>query len=452
MTTRYFYTRLISYIVLLIFLSGLDVFLFLNNYSDLLIILVSFGIILFGVKIILNFDKLRQKITYFFNAVENDDSTLYYSETTQNKPIRELHKSLNRVNKLIKDVKLSNIEKEQYFSVILEQVATGIVVVDAGGNILQANTAAKLLLKYNTLTHIVQLKRVNDKLYQAFSLLTEGKNNLVEFTHNNTMAQLSLRATKLELRNDKLTIVAIQDIRNELENKEVETWIKLIRVLTHEIMNSITPITSLSDTLMGYYTNSDVEISAKTKENTRKGLEVIKERGEGLITFVNSYRKLTRISAPALKSIELQPFIEHIVLLLSSEAATFMNFETKITPTDLVLQADETQLSQVLINLIKNSIQAVQNVEQPIVKITAQKVKNQILIIVEDNGIGMSAELCEQIFIPFFTTKENGSGIGLSISRQIMRNHGGNIKVVSKPQHGSKFILEFSNNIGQIQT
>ncbi len=441
MSTRYFYIRIVSYILLLIGLSGLEVWLFLNDYSFALILLVLLGIVIISVKILSAFDKIQQKITYFFNAVENEDSTLYFSEKSAHKPLRELHKSLNRINSLIKEAKIKNREQEQYFAALLEQVTTGIVVLNTNGNILQANTEAKKLLNYNTLTHIVQLKRVDENLYNAFSMLNKGNRQLVKLTHNNTTTQLMLQATNFEVRNATFTLVSIQDIRNELDAKEVEAWLKLIRVLTHEIMNSITPITSLSDTLLGYYTDSTIPVSTQTMENTIKGLEVIKERGTGLIHFVESYRKLTKLSPPTLKTIEVKPFIEHLVLLVKNENITF---KYQVIPENLTIDADEGQISQVLINLIKNATQAVKHVENPTIKIVGNLSKdNQPQISVTDNGSGISEELLEQIFIPFFTTKENGSGIGLSISRQIMRNHRGNIRVVSEMGKGSQFVLEF---------
>ncbi len=441
MSTRYFYIRIICYILLIIGLSGLGVWLFLNNYSFAVLLLIALAVLILSFQILFSFDKIQEKITYFFNAVENEDSTLYFSENVSHKPLRELHKSLNRINLLIKEAKLKNREQEQYFAALLEQVTTGIVVLNANGNILQANTAAKKLLNYNTLTHIVQLKRVDENLYKAFEMLSEGNRQLVKLTYNNNTTQLILQATDFKARNETFTLVSIQDIRNELDAKEVEAWLKLIRVLTHEIMNSITPITSLSDTLLGYYTNDTQPISTQITENTIRGLKVIKERGSGLIQFVESYRKLTKISAPVLKTIELKPFIEHLVLLVKDERITF---KYQITPENLTIDVDEGQISQVLLNLIKNATHAVREVANPTIKIVADLGKNnRPQISVSDNGSGISEELLEQIFVPFFTTKENGSGIGLSISRQIMRNHGGNIKVISAMGEGSQFILEF---------
>lgn len=441
MSIRHSHIRITVNILLLIIFSGLEVWLYSNEYGFALMLLVGIAIIIAAYQIIMTFDKIQQKIAYFFNAVENEDSTLYFSEKVNDKSLQELHKSLNHINLLIQEAKLKNKEQDQYFAALLEQVATGIVVLNAKGNILQANTEAKKLLNYNTLTHIVQLKRIDENLYQAFKMLSEGNRQLVKLTHNNTTTQLTLQATNFETRNTSFTLVSIQDIRNELDAKEIEAWLKLIRVLTHEIMNSITPITSLSDTLLSYYINPNELTTPKITENTIKGLEVIKERGLGLIHFVESYRKLTKVSTPVLKTIAVKPFIEHLLLLVENEKITFKH---QITPENLTIDADEGQISQVLLNLIKNATHALNKVEKPMIKIIAQLNKNnKPQIIVADNGCGISEELLEQIFIPFFTTKDNGSGIGLSISRQIMRNHGGTISVVSEVGKGSQFILEF---------
>lgn len=445
MSARHFYIRIAVYIILLVVLSGSGVWLFLANKNLIFLIPIILGILIFSFQVLHSFDKIQGKITYFFNAVENEDATLYYPEKIANKPLRELHKSLNRVNSLIREAKLKNREQEQYFAALLEQVATGIVVINPNGNILQANSAAKKLLNYKTLTHIVQLKRVDENLYKAFTMLTKGHRQLIKLTHNDTTTQLTLQASNFNAQDENFSLVSIQDIRNELDAKEIESWQKLIRVLTHEIMNSITPITSLSDTLLGYYKETTTSPSSQTVKNTVKGLEVIRERGDGLIRFVASYRKLTKISPPVIETITVKPFIEHIVLLFTSETTnTPICFEQETIPETLTLNADEGQISQILINLIKNAIEAIESVENPTIKIIAKQNQNDCLqISVSDNGIGIQEELIEQIFIPFFTTKENGSGIGLSLSRQIMRNHRGNIKVISKQGKGSMFVLEF---------
>ena len=301
--------------------------------------------------------------------------------------------------------------------------------------------------------------------------------------------QLSLQATTFRDHEKTLRIISIHDISNELDAKELESWQKLIRVLSHEIMNSITPITSLSETLLNYFIPPEKPVDKTTVANTVKGLEVINERGIGLIRFVESYRKLTRLSKPVLKHIDLRNLIERLLLLLenepdfqriqfsvetgtpdisveagtpdiSVEAGTpAISVETGThnisveagtpdisvetgTPAisvetgthNISVEADEAQLSQVLINLIKNAMYAVKDVADPRVSVRAHYLQNgRCEVEVIDNGPGIPPEIMEQIFIPFFTTKENGSGIGLSLSRQIMKNHGGSIETVSSP-------------------
>lgn len=462
MYRRYPYFLLALYLVLLIAFSG--VLFLLIHASSWYAILPGLGIIWMVYGIIKLFNRTPRKLSYFLNAVENEDSTLSFPENIGHKPTQEMNASLNRVNRLIQEVKLRNREQEQYYGVLLEQVATGIVVLNSKGSILLANRAAKELLNYPYLTHIEQLKRVDANLYQAFSRLQEeGRHQFVKVVHKNGSTQLSLQATVFVNHGNKLRVISIHDISNELDAKELESWQKLIRVLTHEIMNSITPITSLSETLLKYYVPSgkiagessdDKATDAKvpgskpvdetTIANTVKGLEVIKERGVGLVRFVESYRKLTRLSKPVLKPIVLKELFTHLLLLLENEPDFHrIRFNLDIEPSDMGIEADEAQLSQLFINLIKNAMQAVESIESPEIVITAGRSETGYLEVrVVDNGPGIPSEIMDQIFIPFFTTKENGSGIGLSLSRQIMRNHGGSIEAASSPGN-TRFTLKF---------
>lgn len=428
------YIRLVIYILLLIAFSGLFFMqaFALSWYSALWF----FGIAWAVYHILKLFNRIPQKISYFFNAVENEDSTLRFPVDINHAPTKEMNQSLNRVNSLIQEVKLQNREQEQYYSMLLELVVTGVVVLNSKGNILQANTSAKRLLNYTTLSHIEQLKRVDVNLFQAFYLLKEGSTHqFVKLKQANAIVQLSLRATTFISHQQTLRIISIHDISNELDANEVESWARLIRVLTHEIMNSITPITSLSETLLNYYTPPESPIDAKIVANTVRGLEVINERGAGLIRFVESYRKLTKLSKPVLETIELAQLIEHMLLLMESEPNfSRIQFDVQVPKKNCSIKADRAQISQVFINLIKNAIEAVEKVSEPKISIAASLMTDsrcEIKII--DNGPGVAPELLDQVFIPFFTTKENGYGIGLSLSRQIMKNHGGTIEITSLP-------------------
>ena len=433
------FIRFIANILLLIAFSALSMWILLSSASNMYLILSMFAIVVVVYRIIKLYNSAPEKIAYFFNAVENEGSTLHFPENTLHKANDEMNKSLNRINKLIQEAKFRNREQEQYYSLMLEQVATGIVVMNESGNVLQANSAAKNLLNYPTFYHIEQLKRIDANLFNTFERLINGETHqFLKLTYKNNITQLSLRATSFHSHGENLRIISVHDISHELDAKELDSWMKLIRVLTHEIMNSITPITSLSETLLRYYAFSDdspANINDKTISNTIKGLELINERGSGLIRFVESYRKLTKLSKPILQTVSLKTFIDHLLMLLSHEEHfSRIKFSVKINPEDLSVEADEAQLSQVFINLIKNAIQAVEKVDAPQIEISALKKEDgHTQISVQDNGEGIPAEIIEQIFIPFFTTKENGSGIGLSLSRQIMKNHGGTLDAHSTP-------------------
>jgi len=430
------FIRLITYVFLLIAFSAISTWIILSSASNLYSIIPILVVALLVYRIIKLYNATPEKIAYFLNAVENEDSMLHFSEKTLHKANAEMNKSLNRVNKLIQEVKLRNREQEQYYSLMLEQVATGIVVVNENGNVMQANSAAKNLLNYQSFNHIEQLKRIDTNLFNTFYRLKNGETHqFLKLTYKNNITHLSLRATSFLSHGDNLRIISVHDISNELDAKELESWQKLIRVLSHEIMNSITPITSLSETLLNYFIPPEKPVDKTTVANTVKGLEVINERGIGLIRFVESYRKLTRLSKPVLKHVNLRNLIEHLLLLLENEADfQRIQFNVETETPDIGIKADEAQLSQVLINLIKNAMYAVKDLKEPCISVRAHYLQNGCCEIqVIDNGPGIPPEIMEQIFIPFFTTKENGSGIGLSLSRQIMKNHGGSIEEVSSP-------------------
>ena len=430
------FIRLITYVFLLIAFSAISTWIILSSASNLYSIIPILVVALFVYRIIKLYNTTPEKIAYFLNAVENEDSMLHFPEKTLHKANAEMNKSLNRVNKLIQEVKIRNREQEQYYSLMLEQVATGIVVVNENGNVMQANSAAKNLLNYQSFNHIEQLKRIDTNLFNTFYRLKNGETHqFLKLTYKNNITHLSLRATSFLSHGDNLRIISVHDISNELDAKELESWQKLIRVLSHEIMNSITPITSLSETLLNYFIPPEKPLDKKTVANTVKGLEVINERGTGLIRFVESYRKLTRLSKPVLKHVNLRNLIEHLMLLLENEADfQRIQFNVETETPDIGIKADEAQLSQVLINLIKNAMYAVKDITEPRISVRAHYSQNgRCEIQVIDNGSGIPPEIMEQIFIPFFTTKENGSGIGLSLSRQIMKNHGGSIEAVSSP-------------------
>lgn len=445
MVSRNFHTRIIARTCFLAFTALLAGWLF---FDQKVFLLGGFLLLIFVIQVLelIQFlNRTNQKIAFFFDAVRNDDSTLNFPENTGNKSLSELNASLNRVNELIKNIKFELQEQEQYFKTILEYVSIGIITYNEKGSISLSNTAARELLNREHLTHINQLMQVDKKLFTAIKELNPGDRRLVSFNSKQGVVQLSLKSTLFKTAQDNFQLVAIQDIKSELETRELESWIKLIRVLTHEIMNTVAPITSLSQTILSYFKNLDGKVpDEKIIRNTIKGLEVINERGTGLISFVDTYRKLTRLPQPDKKPISLGELFESIITLINYEPKNKqVKIEREVVPADLEIVADKKQVTQVLINLLKNALEALSNTENGTIILKGEINENgRAQISVTDNGPGISEDLMDKIFVPFFTTKESGSGVGLSLSRQIMQLHGGSLKVDSKPQNTS-FTINF---------
>jgi len=391
-------------------------------------------------------NRTNRQIAFFFEAVKNEDSTLRFPVHTGNKAVNDLNSSLNRINDLIKTIRFELQEQEQYFKAILEHVTAGIIVYNENGNIMLSNEAARNLLAYESLTHINQLMRIDKNLFTAIKELQPGEQKLVNFNSKKKVRQLSVKSTQFKTARENLLLIAFQDIKNEMEVKELESWIKLIRVLTHEIMNSVAPITSLSQTILEYYTGLNGNPpSEKVINNTIKGLEVINERGAGLISFVENYRKLTRLPPPEKKPVNLEQLIDNTITLINVVTPdNNIRISREVNPPNLQVLADKKQISQVLINLVKNSVEALRNSEGGLVILRARlNEAGRTEITVTDNGPGIPPELMDKIFIPFFTAKESGTGIGLSLSRQIMLLHGGSLKMESVPGKETTAILEF---------
>jgi signal transduction histidine kinase len=300
------------------------------------------------------------------------------------------------------------------------------------------------------LTHLSQIERIDKKLYNTIKSIKPFERKLVALNNEQGETQLSLKAISFGIKGNELIILSVQDIKHELDEKELESWMKLIRVLMHEIMNSITPITSLSESLLKIYTkNGDPvtpeEVTSRAIDTTLQGLNVIKDQGKGLMSFVESYRKLTRVPEPEKKIFKVADLLSRVQILYDSlEKNRKVELSVKVTNPDLEIFADQNLISQVLINLLKNALEA--NEDNPDTRITIAAntdIDNRPELCVIDNGPGISEAKLDEIFVPFFTTKEKGSGIGLSISRQIMKVHGGNLKVRSVPDKETIFCLSF---------
>jgi two-component system, NtrC family, nitrogen regulation sensor histidine kinase NtrY len=392
----------------------------------------------------------NRKLSYFLESIQNDDSTLLFPAKIINNPIRELYQGMRKVNEQIKQLKIENLQREQYFQTLLENVATGIVTYNTNGVVQHANSTAKKMLSVEVLTHIDQLERINRDLYNTVLKIKPFEQKQVSLGTRRGTIELSLKAASFKTKNDDLILLSIQDIRNELDEKELDSWMKLIRVLMHEIMNTITPITSLSESLHKFLTIEGrpalpKEIDENTLQKTMQGLNVIKEQAKGLMHFVESYRKLTHLPNPDRKTFKVEDLANRIkILYYSLGNSGNVRLTVTVDPPDMNLFADQNLISQVLLNLLKNALEAIDNKPDGEIRLVARyTTDHRAEICIVDNGPGIPVEIMEQIFMPFFTTRATGSGIGLSLSRQIMRLHGGSLRVRSIPNKETVFSMIF---------
>jgi nitrogen fixation/metabolism regulation signal transduction histidine kinase len=450
MISKRLYLNIILRVSLIVILSVLLGYIIASDQSLRFLLICLIIIISLAINLISYLNRTNRKISFFFDSVRNDDSSLSFPLDEKNSSIREIYKGMDKVNQQIKKLKIENRSQEQYFQILLEHLAAGIITFNDKGFIIHANSSAKNLLGTDVLTHLKQIERIDQKLFQAIDTIKPSERRLIAITTELGEIQLSLKATSFKTNNSELVILSIQDIKSELDEKEIESWMKLIRVLMHEIMNSITPITSLSESLFHIYSPDGDPIlpdnvSDKTIATTLQGLNVIKEQGKGLMSFVESYRKLTRVPEPEKKIFKVAELVNRVLVLYHSlEKSDLTQLSVSTIDQDLEMYADENLISQVLINLLKNALEANENNSESRIVITAGlNPDNRPEICVVDNGPGIKAENMDEIFVPFFTTRQSGSGIGLSLSRQIMRIHGGNLRVRSVQNKETIFCLSF---------
>lgn len=376
-----------------------------------------------------------RQVLFMIDALENNDNAFHFPEDQGTSESRQINHALNRVGRILYNVKADTAQQEKYYELILNCVNTGLLVLSDSGAVYQKNNEALHLLGLNVFTHVRQLSRVDSGLMEILSSCRAGDKLQTTFSNERETVNLSIRVSDITVRKEHLRILALNDIHTELDDKEIDSWIRLTRVLTHEIMNSVTPITSLSDTLLSLAKTKDEEIC--------NGLQTISATGKGLLAFVESYRRFTRIPSPEPSLFYVRAFIDRMVELAKHQDPTGnITFSVDISPADLILYADENLISQVMINLLKNAIQALGNQADGHIGIRAYcNESEEILIEIKNNGPAIPPEVAEHVFIPFFTTKEGGSGIGLSISRQIMRLSGGSITLF--PGKETKFVLKF---------
>ena len=389
---------------------------------------------------------IHKKIDYFIDAISNDDYAFRFpSDKKLWSSSADLSRQLNRVKEVMQQKRLAMQEQEKYYEVLLAKINSGVLLVNESDHVIQTNQTALKLLGREIFTHLTQLESFAPELYGILRTIRSGEQQKAVLFNEKERVELLVQASLIVLRGKAYKLFVIHDVKQLLDEQEMEIWIKLFRILSHEIMNSIAPITSLSDSLLQLQNNPD---AAQTlKEDTIHGLQVINETGKGLLSFVESYHRLLRIPTPRKELLDPSDFLNGIILLCSHlPYFSQVQIRLDIDPDAPPLHADANLLGQVMINLLKNAIQAIEHAGIPHgeIGLSYQKTsEGNGLIEVSDNGPGIAPELINQVFIPFFTTKSDGSGIGLSIARQIVRAHGGRIQVQSAPGQFTKFSLHF---------
>ena len=383
-----------------------------------------------AVTFLLTSRKMRRKVAYMLDALEDKELNFRFDE--RRLAGRKFNRTLNRLRNIFDKERHEIIEQEKYFGLMLDHVKTGVVVIEQDGRVNYCNRTALNLLGIATFGHIRQLRTVSESLYNAFLTVTDAAEERASYYNESGKMTISLTASAATIGKMEVRVVAFNDISSEIAENEQESWSKLIRVLTHEIMNTVTPIASLSETLLTF---------EGVNEEVRTGLDTISQSSRGLIKFVDSYRNLTRVAPPVKKAFYFKELAER-VFNLTREQALMSGVQCSYIEKseDIILYADEGQITQILINLVKNAIQA----DAKKVKISAEiNLSEHIIINVFNDGSPISKESQEEIFVPFFTTKQEGTGIGLSLSRQIMRLHNGTLALTRSDDKGTVFTLTF---------
>lgn len=352
---------------------------------------------------------------------------------------------------IIQTIENSKIEKEaqfHYLRLVVSNINIGIISIEDDENIVLMNRPAEKTLGVEGINNWNILKEKSPRFTADIESIGDQGRKLIELQTNDDPFTLSVDVNSMKMLNKSYKLITFQDIRGEIEQKEIEAWHKLIRILTHEIMNSVTPISSLTETMESMLgaegkTKKAAELDDETIEDLRFSLKTIHRRSDGMLSFIDDYRKLTKVAKPRLESVAIDHFFDSIQSLLKGEMdKAGILFNVDIKEVDSIL-LDAALVEQVLINLIKNSTHAVEGVEQPSIELNAYNEGKRTIIEVKDNGQGIGEKELREIFVPFFSTKKNGSGIGLSLSKQIMHLHGGQIKVKSEVGKGTSFYLVF---------
>lgn len=425
-------------------------FLFNNHYW---LGIAFLGLTVFQIKQLIDLvDQSNKDIASFLDSISFDDFSASFKTESHDPYVQRFHQELNEALTRLRNSRQEKDTEYLFYKNIVMHVGIGLVIFnDTTGKIEIFNSAARKLLKVNNANALGDLKEVDPNLVHTFLRLKTGGRELMRLKVGEDIVQLSIYAIELTLRGENMKLISLQNIQSELEEKEMEAWQNLVRVLTHEIMNSVTPISSLAGTMEAEINDhlkgpDEKSLQKDQLSDIHLSLQTISKRSENLIQFVKEFRSLTHIPKPRLQTFLVCTLLDEICMLHKNELAEKkIKLSVNIDPPDLTLLADRGLIEQVLINLVKNAIQSFdEDQEAKVITVTASVTeKSRPVISVRDNGSGIDPEALEKIFIPFFTTKKSGSGIGLSLSRQVMRQHQGTLTVKSTVGEGTEFFMRF---------
>ncbi len=407
---------------------------FISIYTNELYLSIALGLLsMVLLYCLLRIHKSTQKkVDFMFNAIACDDFSFNFPEHKGSIKERSLNALLNRIKEIIIDAKVNAVEKEKYYEHIFNSIDTGILIINSDGKIFQSNEALSDMLGLKVITHINHISKVSPDLAMQISSIHPNEPLQASVETELGKTTLALSATYIMLKDNQMKLVAISNVDKALDKKEMESWSKLTRVLTHEIMNSLAPITSLSESLIEL--NKDPRLA--------QGLSTIHQTNKSLASFVDSYRNFTRIQQPVKTPFEIAPLIDNIISLLCTKD---VNVSVDMNPHDIMIYADENQILQVLVNLIKNACQAIEEQSHKEIKIKAYVREDENVVVeITNNGPAIDDSAVENLFIPFFTTKKGGKGVGLAISKQIMQHHNGQLTLSSNREGEVSFTLLFS--------
>lgn len=423
--------KLYSFMLLLIVAVAASTYFALQGAYVYMSISICFAIVLLH-QLRRSYNQFNKNIIFLLNALDNGDYSFNFSVTKLSRRERELNQMMNRIKDILSKARREVIENEKFLSVIMESVSTGIIILNEDNIVVQNNRTVNQFLGLPVFTHVNQLGSIDKSFPNLFRSLEPSDTKTIKIANEREEVQLSLRASEIVLQGKRLKIITLNNIGSELDYKEMDSWIRLIRVMTHEIMNSIAPVTSLTDMLLSAFHQGGAEKDDSLMENTVEALQTINTTAKGLIDFVNSYRRFTGIPKPQLNAVSLQSLIERAVTL---EAAHFeqkgVEISLHLASEPVIRQLDESQIMQVLLNLLKNAVEAFRQ-GQGRIRIELSSEGDKVHLDVCNDGSPIPEEILPNIFVPFFTTKESGSGIGLSVSRYIMRLHGGTLTHLTK--------------------